>query len=188
MAVVDLQKTQRDASFVLRTLKRFGIAEDIGEAIAAMARMVRDHRHLESILSGVDGERRQQMYDSIRPHLRFEAKPLDAYVAAMGRRAEAEQLPVQGPDGKLREFSPARDIASIERAAERAIARELEKRSLTLVCAKCSRQQSFSAVGEETHVDVVLKARKIGWVYDYLAEPPVEICPACPTSLRPTGQ
>lgn len=187
LGVVDLQKSASEASFVAKALRKFGLPSDIGAAIAALASGIRDHRHLETLLTSCDPEERQMLYDSCLPHLRFTAKPLDVYVASAGRMAERLQLPVIGRNGELLEFRPAHDVSSLEKAAQQALANDLAKRTLTLLCAKCTRQQCFVAVGDETHVDVVLKARKAGWVYDHIAQPPHEICPKCPTSLRPNA-
>lgn len=187
MAVIDLANSAKEAGFVRKALKRFGLPSDFGAAIAALASTIRDHRHFETVLTSCDPEERQMLYDSCRPHLKFTAKPLDAYVASAGRMAERLQLPVIGPNGELLEFRPAQDVKSAEKSAEDAVAAEIAKKTLILVCAKCTRQQSFVAVGNETPVDVILKARREGWVYDHIAQPPREICPQCPTSLRPNA-
>lgn len=181
MAIVDLQKTASEASFVAKALKKFGLSTDLGAAIAALAQTIRDHKHFESLLTSADPSERQMLYDSVLPHLRFKAKPLDVYVANAGRRAEREQWPVQGPDGKLHEFRPATDVASI------AIAQDMAKHTLVLECSKCTREERFCSVGQETPVDVIIKARKAGWVYDNISDPPREICPKCPSSLRPNA-
>lgn len=183
--LVDFGNLAREADFLKRTLRRFGLATDFGKAIAMMGGMVRDHRHFETLLTEAGPEIRQELYDSLRPSLKFTAKPLDVYVSDAKQRAEKEQLPVLGPEGQLLPFKPARDASSAFKDAENAIAASLAKRTLTLTCSKCTRQESFYAVGEETPVAVIMKARQAGWIYDYMAETPVEICPDCPTSLRP---
>lgn len=187
VAVIDLANSTKEAGFVRNALKRFGLPSDFGAAVAALASTIRDHRHFETILTSCEPEERQMLYDSCLPHLKFTAKPLDVYVASAGRMAERLQLPVVGPNGELLDFRPARDVRSTVKAAEDALAAETAKRTLTLTCAKCMRQQSFAAVGQETHVDAVMKARREGWVYDHIAQPPREICPKCPTSLRPNA-
>lgn len=185
MAVVDFARVEKEAAFLKKALKHFGLNFDLGDAIKAMAKRVRDHKHLETILSQEDPETRQQVYDSIRPHLRFTAHPLDHYISQAGEMAEREQLPVLGEDGKLYPFRPARDVSSAVKDAEEAIAREIASRRLTLTCAKCLREDEFYGVGKETNVDVILKARRAGWIYDYRTDPAAEICPKCPSSLRP---
>lgn len=187
MAVIDLANTAKEAGFVAKVLKEFGLPSDIGAAIGALASTIRDHKHFETLLTSCEPEERQMLYDSCLPHLKFKAWSLDRYVASAGRMAERLQLPVLGPNGELLEFRPAQDVKSAEKRIEQAIAAELAKKTLTLTCAKCTRQESFSAVGDETPVDVILKARREGWVYDHIAQPPREICPECPTSLRPNA-
>lgn len=184
MAVVDLGGIRDEADFLKASLKRMGLEPDIAKAIAQMGRLVRDHKHFERLLTEVDGEIRQELYESLRPHLKFEAKPLDWYVSQAGQRAEREQWPTLGENGHLQAFKPAADVSSTIKDAENAIARSLAERTLTLVCGKCTRTGIFYAVGEETNVDVILKARRDGWIYDFKHEPPREICPECPTALR----
>lgn len=187
MAVIDLASTAKEAGFVRKALQRFGLPMDFGAAIAALASTIRDHQHFETVLTSCDPEERQMLYDSCRAHLKFAAKPLDVYVASAGRMAEAMQLPVIDAEGKLHEFAPAQDVSSVEKSAQDSLSAEMARRTLVLVCSKCTRQEKFVGIGEETPLDVILKARKAGWVYDYIANPAREICPKCPTSLRPNA-
>lgn len=186
MSVVDLAATRQEAGFIGKLLKRCGLPTDLGAAIAALAGTIRDHKHFENLLTSVSAADRQDMYDAIKPHLRFRAKPLDVYIAGVGQRAEREQWPTVAPDGSLKAFKPALDVASIKKDVENMIAAQMAKRTLTLFCTKCTAQESFHAIGEETRVAVVMRARKAGWIYDYTVDPGREICPKCPTSLRKT--
>jgi hypothetical protein len=178
--MIDLAKTRKEAGMVGAMLKRRGLPTDIGEAIKVLARTIRDDKHLENLLTSTPPEDRNDLYESVKPHLRFIPKPLDVYVSRVGQRAEREKWPTLDADGRLHEFRSARDVSTVQKL----IAAELAKRTLTLVCAKCLKQEVFHQVGEETNVDVILKARKAGWVHDYLSEPAREICPKCPTLLR----
>lgn len=153
--------------------------------LARLASTIRDHKHFAAVLASAPPELRQQIYDVCRPNLTFKAQPLDVYISRAAQRAEAEQLPTVDENGHFRPFSPASDVGSLERVAGDAIAASLAKRTLTLVCSKCTRHGLFYAVGEETNVDVVLKARRDGWIYDPKRD--CEICPECPTSLRADG-
>lgn len=181
MSVVDLAASQAEAGFVKKALAKFGLPTDIGAALAALAGTIRDHRHLETLLTGIDAEERQMVYDSLRPHLKFTPKPLDSYIASAGQRAEREQWPILDAAGNLREFRPAQDSSSIEKQTEKLLAAEIAKRTLTMTCSRCLRQEAFYQVGSETNVDVVLKARRTGWVYDPITVK--ESCPKC--SSRP---
>lgn len=181
---VDFQQLRSTAKAVRTLLRRANLPTDFGEAIRQLARTIRDHKHFETILTSCTAEERQELYDAVVPNLSFTAKPLDKYVASAGQMAEREQLPVVLPDGRLGPFKPARDVSSVAKDAENAIAQALAERILIVVCSKCTREDKFYGVGRETNVDVVLKARRAGWIYDYTVRPAVEICPACPTSLR----
>jgi hypothetical protein len=168
--VIDLQQNQQTKSFVDRQLRRFGIGS-INDAIAALAGTIRDHKHLETFLTSIDSlTDRQEVYDSIRSHLRFEAWPLDRYVAAANSMAEREQLPVLGEDGHLHPFKPAQDVKTVEKM----IASIVADRQLTLMCSKCTTQDTFYQIGLETSVDMRIKALKDGWILV-----PKELCPKC---------
>jgi len=168
--VIDLKQSQNSKAFVERQLRRFGIGS-INDAIASLARTIRDHKHLETFLTSIESlVDRQEVYDSIRPHLRFEPWPLDRYVASANRMAEREQLPVLGEDGKLHPFKPAQDVKTVENVLAAAIA----KKKLTLTCSRCEKQEEFFQVGLETEVDVRKKALKAGWLLF-----PEQKCPKC---------
>lgn len=182
MAVIDFAKQEREAKDVKGLLKRRGLPSDFGSAIQMLAGTIRDHKHLEVLLTSCGPEERQLLYDGIRAHLRFTPKALDQYVASAGQMAERQKLPVIAPDGSLHAFQPARDVSSAVQDAENAIAAGLAKRILTVTCSKCAAEAQFPQIGDETRVAVVIKARKAGWVYDPVGD--CEICPDCPTSLR----
>jgi hypothetical protein len=177
--VIDLGQTQKTKAFVDRQLRRFGVGS-INDAISALAKTIRDHKHLETFLTSIDslGDR-QEVYDSIRPHLRFEPWPLDRYNASANRMAEREQLPILGEDGHLHPFRPAQDVRS---QAQETLDKYLAEKSLTLTCYKCLAEESFYALNDETKVDVTIRARRAGWIYDIANDK--EICPKCP-AYRP---
>ena len=157
------------------------------QVLTRLAVKIRDHKDLETKLTSAPPQLRTLIYETLKPNLKFKPWPLDRYVASAGRMAEREQLPVMDASGMLHEFQPARDARTVKMDVEDILTAALAKRTLVLTCAKCTRQQTFFGVGDETPVAVVLKARRAGWIYDYKADPPVEICPACPTSLRADG-
>lgn len=182
--MIDLQKVRNEADFIGRMLKRLGLPTDLGQAIASLAKTVRDHKHLERLLTETDAKDRQDLYDSIKPHLRFQPKPLDVYVASAGQRAEREQWPIIDEKGNLREFRPGTDANSLALAAEQAIAADLAARSVTLICDKCMRQGIYPALAGETKVSVMKRVRMAGWFHDYLATPARELCPECASKMR----
>jgi hypothetical protein len=161
---------------ITRVLNKFGFAKlGSGEIVKQMASLVRDHVHMRDLLSACDPSERTNMYEQMRPYLPFRAKSLDEYIADAKHNAEAKQMPTVGPNGNLQPFKPAADVNSIERAAEEAIAAEMAKGTLTVVCSKCTREAQFQS---DTIAGATIEARKAGWVYDLLTEK--EICPKCP--------
>jgi hypothetical protein len=175
--VIDLGAMQQEAAFIGKMLKKLGLPTSLGDAIAHLARTIRDHKHLERIITEAEPSERQMLYDTIKPNLRFQPWPLDKYIASAGQMAEREQLPILGEDGKLHPFQPASDVKTLEKHAEDVLARSLAKRTLTLVCHKCLEEGQFHQLGEETRVSVIIRARKAGWKYDPLRE--TETCPKC---------
>ena len=171
---------QDRAAFLKGMLRRNGLPTDFSVCVAQLARRVRDHAHFEQLLTAAEPDFRPDFYEAVRPHLPFRAWPLDAYLASAARRAEREKLPTVDENGKLQHFHKTELILD----AERAIANALSERALTVTCRKCGVSETFPAVGEETPAAVIIKARRAGWIYDYLAAEPCEICPKCPTSLR----
>jgi hypothetical protein len=159
-------------------------AERSLKVLLRLAPKIVDHADFERKLTSAPPALRGVIYETVVPHLKFKAWPLDRYVASAGRKAEAQQLPTVGVDGKLHAFRSAVDVSSLEKLAEDALAVSLAKQTLILVCAKCTRQQSFLAGEGETPLTVTIRARETGWIYDYTSCPPVEICPSCPTPLR----
>lgn len=171
--VVDFAKLEGEKAFIKKALAKFGIDLDIGQAIAQLASTIRDHAHMQRLVTETSPEMRQSFYDSVRPNLKFRAKPLDVYIADAQQMAEREKLPTLQPDGTLKEFRPASDVISVEKAMAAAIA----ARNLTLTCAKCTKEETFYCVGNETPVAVIMKARRIGWVYNPIMK--TERCPEC---------
>lgn len=178
MAVIDFAKVGKELNVVAAMLRRRGLPTNISDATKMLAGTIRDHKHLETILTSCAPEDRNDLYDSIQPHLKFFAWPLDRYVASAGQRAEREQWHVMGEDGKLQEFKPAHDVAT----AQKMLAAQLAERTLTLTCTKCAIEEKFHQIGLETAVDVRMKALKAGWILV-----PKVVCPDCPTSMRPNA-
>jgi hypothetical protein len=179
--IPDLAKMRGEEAFLKKAMAKFGIKLNIADAIGALASTIRDHAHFERLITEAEPEMRQEFYDSVRPHLKFRAKPLDVYISDAKQMAEREQLPILA-DGKLLPFKPARDVASSVKDAEQAIARGLAERTLRLTCSKCLVEGIFYQVGAETKVGVMMKVRRAGWVYDPVNE--TETCPQCAEGER----
>lgn len=149
-------------------------AEKSLRRLMRLAPKIRDHKDFETKLTSAPPHLREIIYDCCRPFLRFKARPLDKYVVSAKQMAERERLPTMDDQGNLHEFA----------AVEVMMAKELATQTLTLTCGICTVQAEFHAVGKETPLDVILKARADGWIYDYKHLPNREICPKCPTELR----
>jgi len=145
--------------------------------------LVEDDRHFMQMLNKCLPQYRRDMYEALRPHLRFEARPLDVYIAELGMQAEIEKLPTVDADGKFHEYrtpeirteSPdlAEDIKDV-------VEETLAKKHLTVTCRKCTREETFHG---GTRADVIYKLRAAGWTWgvDDAGEGR-EICPDCPAS------
>ena len=168
-----------------RALGAAGLPRDMGAALRSLAGdYIRDHDHLATLLTEAAPEDRLETYEALRPHLKFAAHPLDWYVARAKEMAERQKLPVLLPDGKLAEFRPAQDISTTQKQVEGILQQALAAKTLILRCSKCTQVEKFFGTDGETKVDVIIRARRKGWIYDGRGKTPVEICPECPTSLR----
>jgi len=139
-----------------------------------LAPRIRDHKDLETKLTSAPPHLRTIIYEAVKPFLKFKAKPLDKYVVSAKQMAERERLPTMDENGNLHEF----------RSIEVGLAADVATKTLTLICSKCTREDKYYAIGKETNVDVIMKARLDGWVHDFRQMPAVEVCPDCPISLR----
>lgn len=185
MASVNRDDVMADGQRMRRALRGAGLTDDFAAAIGQLAReYVRDDRHFTELLSDTEPEMRRDVYEAMRPHLKFQAKPLDWYETQAKERAEREKLPILGPDGKLLEFRPTQDVSSALKHAQALLDEAVAEKTLILRCRKCTVVEKFHGLEHETKVDVILKARKKGWIYDGRGETPAEICPSCETSLR----
>ncbi len=176
---------QADAIRMRRSLRAANLPSDFGTALAQLARdYVRDDKHLTEILADTPPEMKRDVYESLRPNLKFTAKPLDWYETQAKEQAEREKLPILGPDGRLLEFRPAQDISSVEKRAQEILDEAVAEKTLILRCKKCTALEKFFGLEHESRIDVIKKARRKGWVYDSTGKIPAEICPNCETSLR----
>ena len=119
----------RERLEINRYLGKHGLAtlDDPAGLVQQLAFCVRDHIHFRQILVRCEPEHRHALYEAFRPHLSFEAKPLDVYVAEAGADAEARQLPTVGPDGQLQPFrvpEVTTDVDHAQGAVDRALAKQ----------------------------------------------------------------
>jgi hypothetical protein len=136
--------------------------------------LVRDHDHFRQMLVKCEPEHRTSMYESLKPYLRFPAKPLEDYIIAAKQDAEARQLPVLGEDGQLHPFK----VGEIRTdGVEEAAVEQLAKVRLHVVCRKCTKEAVFSGLRK---IDAVNEARLAGWVHYEIDGVGREVCPDCP--------
>ena len=161
MNLVDRSRVNRMLmSNGLGSLNDPGLIPQLGFLVS---RVVTGHDEFRRLIERCEPAERRNMYEAMKPYLRFEAKPLDVYVAEIGYRAEAKRLAVIDPEtGALQPFRPAEvktktgDTAVAQAAVERAFA----KFHLTLLCKQCTREHTFCGMHKD---DCVRLAREAGW-------------------------
>jgi hypothetical protein len=134
------------------------------------------HDDFRDLLNKCTPENRREMYESMRGYLKFEPKPLDLYVSELGAIAERKQLPVVAEDGTLRPFHQAAiETKTGELAiAQALVAQSIAKRTLELVCVRCTVTETFGGIFKQDCLD---DARLAGWRYDVATDQ--ELCPRC---------
>lgn len=186
----------KDKAFAINhELKKHGFASlgEAGPLMAQLAFCVRDEAHFKALLNACEPEDRRDMYEALRPNLRFALKPLDVYIAEMAIDAARRQLPTIGPDGGLvayREPPPLVLDSEIDDAlATDAVANSIAKQFLHVVCVVCTREDTFSGPTKEDAIDAV---REAGWRMGFkrvsLDSPErvqVEVCPKCVAQRAP---
>jgi hypothetical protein len=157
-----------------RYLGAAGLAtlEDPRGLVAQLGFLVEDHEHFKRILIKCEPLERRNLYESLRPHLSFEPKPLDVYVAEAGAAAESQQLPTVDAEGKLHAYR-VQDIRTIERLVDEA----LSNFHLSVTCRKCTKSATFHGHSKR---DAVHNLRQAGWTWDEITGDGLEICPDCP--------
>lgn len=137
--------------------------------IKQLAVLISDHEFLSGMLGACDVEKRREMYEALKPYLRFQAFPLEHYMDRIKEKAG--------------------NIASREKAIEVGdkVFQEVTQDQSTgvvvgLTCFKCTGFQEFYG---ETIVEAVISARENGWVRDVVRG--AEICPKCPAFRSHNG-
>lgn len=144
-----------------RALKNrgFGGLED-PQIIHQLAFCVRDHEHFRTLLTACLPDKRTVMFETMRPHLNFEAKPLDVYLAEsaeMAAHRESDQSPL--------------DVMASD-AIRRNQQESKVKGSLLITCIACTKEAVFPAVSRH---EAAKDAAKAGWK---LVDKK-EFCPDC---------
>lgn len=185
-----MARTQQETNVINQTLAAHGLGtlDDPG-VVAQLGYLVVDHEHFRSLLARCEPALRRDMYEALKPHLRFGAHALDWYDARTKERVEARQYPVLAEDGSIQPFrGPAAslrpkladgggvgsgsDVDIAQCAVNRAFAAEI----LVLTCRKCTKQDRFTG---DRKIDCVMAARLSGWGYENQKDGAYMICPDC---------
>ena len=178
-----MAQLNRERSKVDHELRRLGFGSlDDPNLIPQIACLIRTHEQFRGQLFSVLPEQRHNAYNSLRPHLPFEAKPLDVYEAEMKLMAEQQQLPTWDGSVYPKPFEVPK--ITLEKKAEEAIVKaEKENKEhgyLSLVCSFCLKQDVF--VGE-TRKEAAKDAVAKGWRPRYKNTEPHKVidslCPEC---------
>jgi hypothetical protein len=147
-------------------------AHELFQHIAAQCE---SHDDFRKLIDKTEPAQRVRAYETLKPHLRFEAKPLDVYIAENQNEAERKQLPIVTADGKLAEFKKP-EIRTDAFVIAEAIQKSLSKIRMTVVCRKCTREAAFFG---DRKADCISQARSAGWAHDETLAVGGETCPAC---------
>jgi len=148
---------------------------DSPELIHQMAMLVNAwpgdrHEYLMQLINECEPAQRYEMYNAIKPHLHFQALPVDVYVMRMAEKAGAmvsqNALRIEGEAPKPIEIGEKKFAEVTQQDASHAIA--------TLRCHKCKRVEQFLA---DSPAGAMIEGRKAGWERDKSVNK--EICPIC---------
>lgn len=131
--------------------------------LAQLAFLVEDHYHFTELLRACEPTLRREMYEAMRPHLRFQAMPLDLYDIAAKEHAAAAQLPVMDTNGNLQPYTiPAVEVPEVELYAS---------------CRKCGKEGLFYG---DRKADAIQNMRHAGWAWNELDICGLSsLCPDC---------
>lgn len=163
---------------VIREVLEVGGLEDVAsphELFQHIAAQCENHDDFRKLIDKTPPAQRVRAYETLRPHLKFEPKPLDVYISMNQDEAERKQLPIVTKDGKLEAFKKP-EIRTDEFVIQEAIRKTLALIRMTVTCRKCTRQEEFFG---DRKVDCVDEARKAGWSYNELLAVGGETCPRC---------
>lgn len=167
-----------------KSLNELGLAslEDPRGLLNQIAFLIQNHQQFRSLLLSVEPHKRTECYESIKPRLSFEAKPLADYIIDAQQDAEAQKLPVwDQAAGKLIAFDDYHTKPkSLHELAQQAIAtREKEEKAkgrLELVCRRCTFTENFPAISpQQSYKGATLK----GWAFERKGKEEKALCPKC---------
>lgn len=162
-----------------------GLAKlDSPELIEQMANLVNNwpgdrHEFLMGLINECDDRDRSEMYNAIRPHLKFKPLPLDTYVAHIAERAGAlvSQRSMRVEGSRPAPIQVGKDAyVQVPRALS-------DKAVVTLRCYKCPKQERFVS---STPAGAMIEGRKAGWIR--VAGVNKECCAECAANLVASEQ
>lgn len=137
------------------------------ELVPAFATIITNHEILRALLNDCSRMERGAMLEALRPHLPFEANPLDWYEIKTIEKFEAH------------ENERTRIIAG-DKVFE-AVAKELATHAVvTMKCSKCPREKNYAGkknYAGDTPLGAMILARQDGWVREKATNK--EVCPKC---------
>jgi hypothetical protein len=145
------------------------------ELIAQLASMINQwpgdkHEFLMGLINECDDKDRSEMYNAIRPHLKFKPLSLETYVSRIAERAGAmvsqRRMRVEGSAPKPIQVGDASYVKVPPALATGVV--------ITLRCYKCPKVEKFVS---DTQAGGMIAGRKAGWT----REPGVnkEVCADC---------
>jgi len=157
-------RSPQESNAINRVLTSRGLPnlEEPG-VIAQLAYIVEDHQHFLELLRACEPQLRREMYEAMRPHLRFPAHPLEDYIIAAKEFAAAAELPLIDADGTLQPYTMPNILLVPPRFR------------LIVQCSRCDRWQDFEG---ERKVDAIFEMRRAGWAFDESVHVR-HICPEC---------
>lgn len=160
MAITEKRKIENKLLMMgLKKLSDPGLVEQLG-------RLIPNEDILLGMINECDEEKRSEMYDAIRPHLKFHVRELDYYVNKIKERANAAASRAQPISIGEEQYAQCREV-------------DATMVIIDFRCHSCGRMGMFHA---KTPVTAVILARQAGWVHDNALNK--EICPRCPTDMR----
>lgn len=176
------QASKRKLENELLTMGLAGL--DSPELIQQMAELVNrwpgdKHEYLTDLINECDPENRAEMYNAIRPHLKFKPMALDQYVARIAERAGAavskRQMRVEGSAPRPIQVGNASYVPVPKALSNRAVA--------TVRCHRCPKVEKFV---DDTPAGAMLLARKAGWIREKGVNK--ECCADCAAKLEASEQ
>jgi hypothetical protein len=163
----DDDRRQLETQLMVMGLSRLEDPELI-QQFATIINTYGGHDFYEGLLGECEESKRREMYDALKPYLKFEPLPLDTYIGHIVERANAiasRESPIQVGEQTYQQVQ--------KEYADGVV--------VTFTCCKCTRQARFFS---ESPAGGAIQARNAGWVKDLVRNK--EICPKCPAPFGNT--